>query len=143
VTSVQIANGQSVNVNVPGDQLFLNPSGSVLGSINQLITAVQNNSGISAAVTALGTASNEFDTQRLSYGTALNELQTTGTFLTNEQLQLSTVQPGPDRLHVAARSRNRNPEPAQYPQPPSVVSRSTPTALMMLFEESARHWAAD
>ncbi|MGA2717389.1 MAG: flagellar hook-associated protein FlgL [Candidatus Acidiferrales bacterium] len=101
VTSVQIANGQSVNVNVPGDQLFLNPSGSVLGSINQLITAVQSNSGISAAVTALGTASNEFDTQRLSYGTALNELQTTGTFLTNEQLQLSTQETNIDGADIA------------------------------------------
>jgi flagellar hook-associated protein 3 FlgL len=101
VTSVQIANGQSVNVNVPGDQLFLNPSGSVLGSINQLITAVQNNSGISAAVTALGQASNEFDTQRLSYGTALNELQTTGTFLTNEQSQLSTQETNIDGADIA------------------------------------------
>jgi flagellar hook-associated protein 3 FlgL len=101
VTSVQIANGQSVNVNVPGDQLFLNPSGSVLGSINQLITAVQSNSGISAAVTALGTASNEFDTQRLSYGTALNELQTTGTLLTNEQLQLSTQETNIDGADIA------------------------------------------
>jgi flagellar hook-associated protein 3 FlgL len=90
VTSVQIASGEDVNINVPGDQLFLNPSGSVLGSINQLINAVQTNSGISAAVTALGQASSEFDTQRLAYGTTLNQLQSTGSFLTSQQLQLST-----------------------------------------------------
>jgi len=90
VASVQIADGLSVNINVPGSQLFLNTSGSVLGAVNQLITAVQSNSGISAAVTGLGQASDEFDTQRLNYGTTLNQLQSTGTFLSNQQLQLST-----------------------------------------------------
>ncbi len=100
VTSVQVANGQSVNVNVPGSQLFLNSSGSVLGSINQLIDAVQGNSGISAAVTALGQASSEFDTQRLSYDTALNQLQSAGTFLTNEQLQLSTQETNLDGADI-------------------------------------------
>ncbi len=99
-TSVQVANGQSVNVNVPGSQLFLNSSGSVLGSINQLIIAVQSNSGISAAVTALGQASSEFDTQRLSYDTALNQLQSAGTFLTNEQLQLSTQETNLDGADI-------------------------------------------
>jgi flagellar hook-associated protein 3 FlgL len=100
VTSVQVANGQSVSVNVPGSQLFLNSSGSVLGSINQLIAAVQGNSGISAAVTALGQASSEFDTQRLSYDTALNQLQSAGTFLTNEQLQLSTQETNLDGADI-------------------------------------------
>jgi flagellar hook-associated protein 3 FlgL len=100
VTSVQVANGQSVSVNVPGSQLFLNSSGSVLGSINQLIATVQGNSGISAAVTALGQASSEFDTQRLSYDTALNQLQSAGTFLTNEQLQLSTQETNLDGADI-------------------------------------------
>jgi flagellar hook-associated protein 3 FlgL len=101
VTSVQIANGQSANINVPGSQLFLNASGSVLGSINQLITAVQNNSGISAAVTALGQAASQFDTQRLTYGTALNQLQSTGTFLSNQQVQLSTQETNLDGADIA------------------------------------------
>jgi flagellar hook-associated protein 3 FlgL len=100
VTSVQVASGQSVNVNVPGSQLFLNSSGSVLGSINQLITAVQSNSGISAAVTAVGQASSEFDTQRLSYDTALNQLQSAGTFLSSEQLQLSTQETNLDGADI-------------------------------------------
>ncbi len=99
-TSVQIANGQSVTANVPGDQLFLNSSGSLLGAVNQLLTAVQNNSGISAAVTALGQASTEFNTQRLSYDTSLNELQSTGSFLTNEQVQLSSQETNLDGANI-------------------------------------------
>ena len=90
VTSVQIANGESVSINSPGNQIFMNPSGNLFLAVNQLISAVQTNSGIAAASTALGQASSEFSAQRVSYGTALNQLQSTGTFLSNEKVQLST-----------------------------------------------------
>ena len=90
VTQVEIENGQSAGTNVPGDQLFLNPAGSLLGSIQQLITAVQTNTGIPAASDALGQAAGEFDTQRSFYGAALNQLQSTSTFLASQKLQLSS-----------------------------------------------------
>jgi flagellar hook-associated protein 3 FlgL len=90
VTSVQLANGQNVNTNVPGDQLFLNSSGSVLGSLNQLITAIQTNTGIGTASTNFGQASSVFDSQRQFYGVTLDQLQSTSTFLSTEQVELST-----------------------------------------------------
>jgi flagellar hook-associated protein 3 FlgL len=101
VTQVEIANGQSVNINVPGDQLFLNPAGSLLGSINQLITAVQSNTGIPAASDALGQAASEFGTQRSFYGTALNQLQSTSTFLSSQSLQLSSQESNIDAADIA------------------------------------------
>lgn len=90
VTSVEIASGQNVTTNVPGDQLFLNSAGSVFGALNQLITAIQSNSGIAAANTAFGQAASEFNTERLAYGTSLNQLQSTDSFLANDQVQLQT-----------------------------------------------------
>lgn len=99
--SVEIANGQTVTANVPGDQVFLNPAGSVFGSINQLIQAIQTDSGIGPAVTALGQAANEFNAQRLSYDTTLNQLQSTGNFLTNQRLQLSTQESNLDGANLA------------------------------------------
>ena len=101
VTQVEIANGQSVNVNVPGNQLFLNPAGSLLGSIQQLITAVQSNTGIAAASDALGQASTEFGTQRSFYGSALNQLQSTGTFLSSQQVQLTTQETNIDAADIS------------------------------------------
>jgi flagellar hook-associated protein 3 FlgL len=101
VTQVEIANGQSVNINVPGDQLFLNSAGSLLGSVNQLIIAVQTNTGIPAASDALGQASSEFDTQRSFYGTALNQLQSTSTFLSSQGLQLSSQESNIDAADIA------------------------------------------
>jgi flagellar hook-associated protein 3 FlgL len=90
VTSVELQNGENVNTNVPGNQLFLNPSGSLLGSLNQLITAVQTNTGIAAASTNFGQASTVFDSQRQFYGVTLDQLQSTSTFLSTEKVQLST-----------------------------------------------------
>lgn len=90
--SVELSPGQHLNVNVPGSQIFLNPSGNVFQAINQLITAIQTNSNIGTAVTNLGQAAQEFNAQRQAYGSALNQLTTTGNFLANEKLQLQTQQ---------------------------------------------------
>lgn len=104
VTSVEVTNGESVATNVPGNELFLNSSGSLLGSIQQLITAIQNNSGIGTASTALGTAASAFNAQRVTYGTSLTQLQSTSTFLSAEQTQLSTQENNIDGADLAKAS---------------------------------------
>lgn len=101
VTSVEIASGESVNINSPGSTLFLNPSGNLLGSINSLITAIQSNTGVAAANTAFGQAASEFDAQRISYGAALNQLQSAGTLLSSQQVQLSTQESTIDGANLA------------------------------------------
>jgi flagellar hook-associated protein 3 FlgL len=101
VISVQIASGESVNTNVPGDQLFLNPAGSLLGSLNQLITAVQTNTGIAAANVAFGQGSTQFYAQSVSYGSTLNQLQSTSTQLSAQQVQLATQETSIDGADIA------------------------------------------
>lgn len=90
VTSTQISNGNSIQTNVPGSQLFLNPSGSVFTAIQDLSTALQSNSNIGAAVTEVQNALTTVGTQRVLYGNALNQLSTTEDFLNQDQLNLST-----------------------------------------------------
>lgn len=92
VQSVELSPGQNLDVNVPGSQIFLNPSGNVFQAVNQLIAAIQTNTNIGTAVTNLGQAAQEFNAQRQTYGTALNQLTTTGNFLANEEVQLQTQQ---------------------------------------------------
>jgi two-component system copper resistance phosphate regulon response regulator CusR len=70
-------------------------------TIQGLITAVQNNSGIAAASVALGTASSTFDAQRVNYGTALTQLQATSNFLGSEQTELSTQENTIDAADIA------------------------------------------
>jgi len=106
VTSVEIASGESVNVNVPGDQLFLNPAGSLLGSLNQLITAVQTNTGISAANVSFGQGATQYYAQSVSYGSTLNQLQSTATQLSTAQVQLQTQESSIDGADLAQVTTN-------------------------------------
>jgi flagellar hook-associated protein 3 FlgL len=92
VNSVELASGLKSAINVPGDQIFTNASGNLIGSLNNLITAVQNNSGIAAANTSLSQAFSELNNQRVFYGNALQQIQSAQAFLNSDKLQLSQQQ---------------------------------------------------
>lgn len=89
VNTNQISPGQKVAVNLPGSQIFTNPSGDVLGALNGLITSLQNNSGIAAANANLNKAFTVLTTQRVFYGNALNEFQSAQPFLNSDKTQLA------------------------------------------------------
>jgi len=90
VNSMQIAPGQTIATNLPGNQIFTNPSGDVLGALNGLITALQTNTGLAAANTNLSQAFSQLNTQRVFYGNALQQMQSSQTFLNSNKVQLAT-----------------------------------------------------
>jgi flagellar hook-associated protein 3 FlgL len=92
VTSVEVGEGQSVQTNVAGNQLFLNSSGNVLGALNDLASALASGNGIDAANTEVQQAFSQLTTQRVSYGNSLSQLQSSQNFLNQEQVNLSTQQ---------------------------------------------------
>jgi flagellar hook-associated protein 3 FlgL len=87
--SIEISPGRTVSINLPGSQIFTNPSGGVLGALNGLITALQTNSGIATANTNLGQAFSTLTSQRVFYGNTLNEFQSAQTFLNSDKTQLA------------------------------------------------------
>ena len=89
VNSVTISQGHTIPVNVPGSQIFTNPAGDVLGSLNGLITALQTNTGLPAANTNLQQAFSQLTNQRVFYGNTLQQLQSTQTYLNSNKLQLA------------------------------------------------------
>jgi len=89
VNSVTISQGNTIPVNVSGSQIFTNPAGDVLGSLNGLITALQTNTGLPAANTNLQQAFTQFTNQRVFYGNTLQRLQSTQTYLNSDKLQLA------------------------------------------------------
>src|SRR5467141_3718250 len=89
VNSVTISQGHTIPVNVPGSQIFTNPAGDVLGSLNGLITALQTNTGLPAANTNLQQAFTQLTNQRVFYGNTLQQLQATQTYLNSDKLQLA------------------------------------------------------
>ena len=87
--SVEIGDGYQVQTNVAGSDLFLNSSGNVFQSLQDLITAVQTNSGIDTASNAVGQARSALAAQRVFYGNAMNQVTDNNAVLQNESTQLS------------------------------------------------------
>jgi flagellar hook-associated protein 3 FlgL len=92
VNSVQISEGQSVQTNLPGSQLFENSSGNAFGALNDLANALNSGTGIAAATTEVQNAFNQINTQGAFYGNALNQLQNTENYLSQETVTLSQQQ---------------------------------------------------
>lgn len=87
--TAQILTNQSVQLNVPGSQIFSNPAGNVFSSLTQMITALQTGTGIQTAVTGVQNAFQQLNQQRVFYGNALNQLSSATDFLNSDKVQLS------------------------------------------------------
>jgi flagellar hook-associated protein 3 FlgL len=90
VNSVDLLNGQQMTTNVPGSQIFLNPAGSIFGTLQNLLTALQTNTNIGAASTALQTAASQLYSQRVFYGNGMQQMESATLFLNQEKVELST-----------------------------------------------------
>jgi flagellar hook-associated protein 3 FlgL len=86
---VTIGAGYQLQVNVPGSQIFNGTGADMFLAINDLITSVQNNTGIGGAVNEADTALNYLSNQRVFYGNALNQTQSQQTYLNTQSLSLS------------------------------------------------------
>ena len=89
-------NGQRIQLNVPGDQIFTAPgNNSVLGVLNRLIAdfGTGQASGTSIAdATALSTALNFVSQQRVVVDNSLTRLTAATSAANNEQTQLTAAQ---------------------------------------------------
>jgi flagellar hook-associated protein 3 FlgL len=92
VNRVTLGNQFSLQVNLPGSQLFSASGGDVFQSIQYLITSLQTGTGISTAVTKIDSAAGHIDAQRVFYGNALNQLTAQQTYLSSESTQLAQQQ---------------------------------------------------
>jgi flagellar hook-associated protein 3 FlgL len=86
---VAIGDGFNLQVNLPGSQVFAVPGSGVFQSVHDLISALQNNTGVDAAVTNVRAAFDTVTTQRVFYGNAMNQLDSQQTYLNSEKLELS------------------------------------------------------
>ena len=70
-------------MNVPGDQVFINPNGNVLGSLTQLISALGagTTTGIGDAVAAVKKALTNVGQQRVLYAGVVNQIDAQENYL--------------------------------------------------------------
>ncbi|HTR26010.1 MAG TPA: flagellar hook-associated protein FlgL [Terriglobales bacterium] len=92
VNQVLIGNGYQLAANVPGSQLFSASGNDVFLALNNLILAMQGDSGIEDAVGQLSTAASYLSAQRVFYGNALSQAQSQTTYLNSAKLQITQEQ---------------------------------------------------
>ncbi len=94
VNSVAVGDPLSVQVNVPGSQIFSNSSSDVLGSLSSLVSALQsgNAASIQTATSAVSSALSYVSQQRVFYGNAESQLNSQETYLQQETVSLTSQQ---------------------------------------------------
>ena len=92
VNQATIAEGLSIQTNVPGDQLFMQPGSDVMGSLEQLVSAVQSGdtTATSNATTAVSNALSYLSAQRVFYGNAMSQMNNEQTDLSQETTNLQS-----------------------------------------------------
>jgi flagellar hook-associated protein 3 FlgL len=100
--AVSIGNGYQLQLNVPGSQVFSAPGEDVFGAVTNLMTSLENNSGVDIAVTGVRSAFDHVTSQRVFYGNALNQIQSQQTYLNSDKLQLAQQQDTVGATDVAA-----------------------------------------
>lgn len=94
VNSATVGNNLQVDVNVPGDQIFTNSNGNVLGSLSQLITALGSGTttDVGNAVTAVRSALTNVSQQRVLYAGVVNQVNAQESYLSQETISLTSQQ---------------------------------------------------
>lgn len=92
VSSVAVGDRLSVQVNLPGSQIFSDASNSVLGSLNSLVTALKsgNSSAIATASTAVSASISLVSQKQAFYGNAESQLNSQETFLQQDTVTLAS-----------------------------------------------------
>lgn len=96
VNNLQTPDGQTVQLNLPGDQIFTTSgSNSALQALNNLIADYANGASVATSVQDTETLSNALSfvsQQRVTLDNSLTRLTTASDAVTNEQTQLTTAQ---------------------------------------------------
>ena len=97
VNYLGLPNGQKIQLNVPGGQIFLGSgSNSVFGALNALVadysSGTVNTSQAVSDTEALGTALNYVSQQRVTIDNSVTQLSAASSAVTNEKTQLTTAQ---------------------------------------------------
>lgn len=104
VNSLETPTGQSIQLNLPGNQVFLSATANVLGNLNQLVADYANGgsgSGVSDTA-ALNDAISYVSQQRVTIDNSITRLKNASNAITDEQTQLTTVQTNLMQADVAS-----------------------------------------
>jgi len=131
VNTVAVGDGLNVSVNVPGDQIFQQAGSDVLGSLQQLVTALQGGSAtaISSATDQISSALNYVSQQQTFYGDTINQLNSLETFLQQETVNLTSQETNLVGADEAQAATNYAQAQTDYNAALAATSRAVPSNL--------------
>ena len=97
INYLELPNGQKIQLNVPGDQIFLRSgASSVFGALNALVADYSSGTVNTAQAVndteALSTALNYVSQQRVTIDNSINQLSAASSAVTSEQTELTAAQ---------------------------------------------------
>lgn len=104
--SVAVGDGVSMQVNLPGSQIFTAPGSDMFQAVHDLTSALQTNTGIDTAVSGVRAAFDHVTAQRVFYGNAMNQLQSQQSYLNSDKLLLSQQENAVGGADLAAATTN-------------------------------------
>jgi flagellar hook-associated protein 3 FlgL len=128
VNYLQTPNGQKIQLNVPGDQIFsASGSNSVFGALNNLVADYSSGSVDTAKAVsdteALGTALNYVSQQRVTIDNSITQLTAASDAVTGNQTQLTAAQTNLMQADVAQVSTQLSLSETQQTALEDVISR--------------------
>lgn len=88
VNNIEITDGQMLQVQVPGSQIFADAAADLFGALTDLSVALRTDTNVAAAVDQIGVAFGHLNAERAFYGTTLASLNNSEAFLDREKIQL-------------------------------------------------------
>lgn len=128
----QVGQAFTVTVNIPGDQIFLNPSGNVLGSLQSMVTALQSGSSgdLAHAISAVTSAIAHVDQVRAIYGNTVNQLTTENDYLSEETISLTSQQTALMNVDTATAATNLTQAQTAQSAVLAMAAKVLPTSLL-------------
>jgi flagellar hook-associated protein 3 FlgL len=132
VNSATVGDNLQVSVNVPGDQVFTNPNGNVLGSLTQLITALGSGTAtdIGNAVTAVRSALTNVSQQRVLYAGVVNQVNAQESFLSQETISLTSQQQSLTGVDISVAVSNLTQAQIAHSTILAAAAKVLPTSLL-------------
>ncbi len=87
-SQVEVGQNYWVRSNVPGSSIFGDGTNGVFKAVSDLITAVQNNTGVDAATAAVEAVGKQVSAARVQYGNTMNQLSSDEAVANGLHLQL-------------------------------------------------------
>lgn len=132
INTAKIGDNLQVNVNIPGDQIFTNPDGNVLGSLTQLIAALKSGitSDIGAAVAQVHTAITSVSEQRVMYAGNVKQIDAQESYLSQETISLTGQQQSLTGIDMATAVTNMTQAQIAHNAVLAAAAKVLPTSLL-------------